>query len=122
MPKKRPAGELPVPPAAQADARAVEMLRAWIAGGGLHCVLNVGHWDGRPGIDEDVAWGKMLADVVRHLANARRHERGIEPGATVLRVFKALEAELGEPTTRHRGRFLKGRPRSDEASRPGGRE
>ncbi len=109
--KKRPAHELPVPPAAEADERAVEMLRVWIAGGGLHCALNIGHWQGLQGVEEDVAWGKVLADTIRHIANALKAEHGVEPEETVRRVFKVLAGELAEPTTRHRGRFVKNRRR-----------
>jgi len=112
--KKRPAHELPVPPAAVADERAVEMLRVWIAGGGLHCALNIGHWERLQGVEEDVAWGKALADAIRHVANALKAQHGIEPDETVRRVFKALEAELADPTTRHRGRFTEGRKRPAE--------
>ena len=34
---------LMLPPAAETDDNAIEMLRAWIADGGIHCVLNAGH-------------------------------------------------------------------------------
>jgi hypothetical protein len=112
--KKRPAHELPVPPAAEADERAIEMLRVWIAGGRLHCVLNIGHWEQFQGVEEDVAWGKVLADAIQHIANALQAQHGIEPEETVRRVFKALEAELTEPTTRHRGQFVEGRKRPTE--------
>ena len=112
--KKRPSHELPVPPAADADERAVEMLRVWIAAGGLHCTLNIGHWEQFQGVEEDVAWGKVLADTIRHIANALKANHGIEPEETVRRVLKALETELAEPTTRHRGRFVESRKRPTE--------
>ena len=113
MAKKRPAGELVVPPAALADERAVEMLRLWIAKGGLHCSLNVGHWQRHHGIQEDLAWGKVLADAIRHIANALHQDQGIEPEETIRRLFKALEGELAEPTTKHRGQFVGQRRRSN---------
>ncbi len=97
--KKRQAHELPVPPAVEADERAVEMLRVWIAGGGLHCTLNIGHWQ-HSGIDEDLAWGKVLADTIRHLANVLESETGTEPEETIRRVLKALEVELDDAAPR----------------------
>jgi hypothetical protein len=107
MAKKRPAGELIIPPAAFGDERAVEMLRLWIAKGKLHSSLNIGHWESHQGVEEDVAWGKVLADAIQHIANALHERHGIEPQETVRRVFKTLEAELSEPTTKHRGRFAR---------------
>src|SRR5258705_8594706 len=104
MAKNRPAGELVIPPAALADRRAVEMLRVWIANGGLHCALNIGHWQRHEGVEEDLAWGKVLADAIRHIANAIQEDMGVEPEETIRRLFKELEAELGQPTTKHRGR------------------
>jgi hypothetical protein len=103
---KRPAGELIIPPAALADERAVEMLRVWIAAGGLHCTLNIGHWQRCQGIEEDLAWGKVLADTIRHIANALHEESGVSSEETIRRLFKSLERELAEPTTKHRGRFV----------------
>jgi hypothetical protein len=111
MAKQRPAGELILPPAAISDERAVEMLRVWIAKGSLHCSLNIGHWQRLQGVEEDLAWGKVLADPIRHIANALHEDQGVEPEETVRRIFKALEGELAEPSTKHRGRFV-GRKRS----------
>jgi hypothetical protein len=106
MAKSRPAGELVIPPAALRDERSVEMLRLWIAERGLHCALNIGHWGPSSGIEEDVAWGKVLADAIRHIANALHESQGIDPEETVRRIFKALEGELIAPTAPHRGRFV----------------
>lgn len=83
------------------------MLRLWIAKGKLHCSLNIGHWESHQGVEEDVAWGRVLADAIQHLANALHERHGIEPQETVRRVLKALEVELAEPTTKHRGRFVR---------------
>jgi hypothetical protein len=112
--KKRPAGELVIPPTALADERSVEMLRVWIAGGGLHCSLKIGHWEQAKGVDENVAWGKVLADAIQHIANASWESQGIDRSETIGRIFKALESELSEPTTKHRGRFMRPRKGSEE--------
>ncbi len=106
MAKKRPPGELVIPPAALADERSVEMLRVWIANGGLHCSLNIGLWAKHQGVEEDRAWGMVLADAIRHIANALHETQGSDRAETVGRIFKTLEVELAEPTTKHRGRFV----------------
>ena len=56
---------LVIPPAAQRDEDAVQMLSAWVAEKGLHCTINVGMWN-EAGRNEPAAWGVLLADVVRH--------------------------------------------------------
>jgi hypothetical protein len=112
--KKRPAGELVIPPAALIDERSVEMLRLWIADGGLHCSLMIGHWEQFKGADEDVAWGKVLADAIQHIANALQERRSVDRSETIGRIFKAMESELSEPTTKHRGRFVRPRERPEE--------
>jgi hypothetical protein len=107
MGKKRPTGELIIPPAAIADERSVEMLRLWIAGGALHCSLNIGHWQDASAIEEEEAWGKVLADAIQHIASAIRERQGKDRKETIRRIFKALEDELAEPTTKHRGKFVR---------------
>jgi hypothetical protein len=106
MAKKRPSNELVIPPAALEDELAVEMLRLWIANRGLHCSLNIGHWEKLQGVEEDRAWGMVLADAIRHIANALHDSQGVDPKETISRIYKALEVELSNPTTKHRGRFV----------------
>lgn len=52
--------ERPIPPAAQMDIDAVEMLRAWVAEQQLHCSLKIGMYRDGMGIDEELAWGTIL--------------------------------------------------------------
>ena len=98
---------LVVPPAAQRDENAVQMLSAWIAEKQLHCALNIGMWqeDGRP---EVPAWGILLADVIRHIANAMRDEYGMEVHKTIDGVVDALNKELENPTSKTKGGFHPG--------------
>lgn len=96
---------LPVPPAAEADAASREMVRVWIAGKGLHASLNIGAWDQNEGVDEVLAWGVVLADLVRHVANALEERNGIDRAETILRIRKMMEVELGSPTDEPRGQF-----------------
>jgi hypothetical protein len=46
------------------------MLRVWIAEKKLHCSMKVGMYRETMNIPEEKAWGKILADVARHFANA----------------------------------------------------
>ena len=95
---------LVVPPAAQRDEQAVQMLTAWIAERGLHCTLNVGMW-GASGIDEPRAWGQLLADVARHVGNALHEQTGVTPAEAVNAVVRAFVKELGELTSDASGVF-----------------
>src|SRR5262245_33211441 len=60
----------PIPEAALRDKDAVEMLRVWIAEGGLRCSIKVGMYRETMDVAEEKAWGTILADVARHVANA----------------------------------------------------
>jgi Domain of unknown function (DUF5076) len=102
---KRKAKQLPVPPAAEADPRAIEMIRGWIANKGLHLSLNIGVW-GKQGITEETAWGMMLADVIRHVANALQEREGSDRESTIRMIKQQLDDEIDEPTSRHRGKFV----------------
>ena len=98
---------LVIPPAAQRDEAAIQMLSAWIAERGLHCTLNVGMW-GAQGMNEAEAWGTLLADVARHVANALHEQNGAEVSTSVDAVVRSFLAELGEPTSGARGEFHAG--------------
>jgi hypothetical protein len=103
------AKSLPVPPPAKRDPRAVEMVRTWIAEGKLHVTLNVGFWE-QPerGIDERDAWGILMADMARHIANAHEQEYGRDPRETLTMIREAFEREIEKPTSPHVGSFVKG--------------
>jgi hypothetical protein len=99
------AHELPIPPAAVADPRSLEMIRVWLAQGKQHCVLNVGFWEER-GLDELAAWGVLLADMLHHLANAHEAEYGRSPEETLRVIRRALDVELDQPTSSRLGAFV----------------
>ncbi len=46
------------------------MLRVWIAEKKLHCSMKVGMYLEAMNISEEMAWGVILADATRHIANA----------------------------------------------------
>jgi len=98
---------LVIPPAAQRDENAVQMLSAWIAEKGLHCTMNVGMWHAS-GQNEPAAWGVLLADVVRHLANAMQAERGIDTATSIENIVDSFLEELNDPSSAASGAFHPG--------------
>jgi Domain of unknown function (DUF5076) len=98
---------LTVPPAAQRDDESIQMLSAWIAENGLHCSLKLGVFEPN-GNAEDRSWGVLLADVIRHLANAIGEEHGVNPETTTENIVKSLLAELESPTSAAHGTFHPG--------------
>ena len=80
--------QLAIPPGAAADAKAFELMRAWVAQGELHVSLQMGGWD------DPTAWGVVLADVVRHVSRFYQEHKRLNPAQTVERVRDAMNAEL----------------------------
>ena len=80
--------QLAIPPLAKADAKSFELIRAWVAQGNLHVSLELGGWEGPE------AWGVVLADVLRHVANFYKQSQGLDPAETTARVRSIFEAEL----------------------------
>jgi hypothetical protein len=97
--------ELPIPPEALTH-RSVEMIRVWLANEQQHVVLNVGFWEDR-GLDERSAWGIVIADMIRHIANAHVSEYGHDRIKTVAMICRALIVELENPTSGSLGEFVK---------------
>ena len=100
---------LPIPAPARRDPRAVEMVRTWIAEGKLHVALKIGFWEHpERGIDERNAWGILMADMARHVANAHEDEYGRDRRETLIMIREAFEREIEKPTSAHAGKFTKG--------------
>lgn len=62
---------LPIPPDASGDSEALEVVRAWIVQGGLQVSLAPWAWADQPG-----EWGRLLADLGLHMADALAKETG----------------------------------------------
>jgi len=92
--------ELLIPPKAQTDPKGVELLRAWGAAGGLHISLAAEVWP------DAGHWGIMLADVVRHLADAYHSIHGTDPAVTTERILALFQAEWESPTDTPTGRIV----------------
>ena len=57
------------------------------------------------GHHEASAWGTLLADPVRHIANAQCEEHGTLVSETIEAVLDVLNDELNEPTSDAEGEF-----------------
>jgi hypothetical protein len=92
---------LVIPETAIKDPQSTEMLRAWVAQKALHCSLRIGVWK------EPAAWGILLADVARHVANAHQEADGRDRATTLAAIRKLFNAELDKPTDEPKGSFVK---------------
>jgi hypothetical protein len=96
----------PIPEAAIRDEDAVEMLRVWIAERGLHCSMKVGMYRETMNVSEEKAWGKILADVARHLARAMESGYSTDAAESLQKIRDSFLKELGDPTTEAKGGFV----------------
>lgn len=102
-----PLGMLPVPPAATRDLRSLEMIRAWVAENGLHCSVRVHANLGNGTVADETAWGIVLADVIRHVADAHHKADGKDRGVMIAAIAGALQAELERPSSGTDGAFVR---------------
>lgn len=98
--------ERPIPPAALQDPNAVEMLRVWVAAGQLHCALKVGMYRDGMGIDEEAAWGTILADAARHIARALQRDGHVSETESLAKLVSHFNDELAAPSSELRGGFV----------------
>lgn len=86
------AGALQIPPLAEGDGKAQELVRAWVSQGSLHVSL-------RPdAFDDAIAWGILLADLARHVSLAVEQMQGTDQAKTLARIRAVMEAEFTGPT------------------------
>jgi hypothetical protein len=71
-------------------ANAVELLRAWLVDGNLHCQLNIGPADE----DATVVFAILLSDVARHVADVVQQTQGIPAAETLNKLRQHFSAEL----------------------------
>ena len=88
-----------VPSEVEQDAKAREVLRAWVVNNGLVCALRPETWG------DQGAWGIVLADVARHVADAVKALNGADPATTLARIRSLFVAELDKPTDTPTGHF-----------------
>jgi len=83
---------LPIPAAASRDPRSLEVLRVWIANGEQHVALAFGMWE------DPAAWGLLLADLARHIAEAHaQNDEGIDAEDFLEQLRSGFEAEMDAP-------------------------
>jgi hypothetical protein len=99
--------ERPIPEAAVRDSDAVEMLRVWVAEGGLHCSLKIGMYKESMNIDEELAWGKILADVAKHISNALQELGSTNSNDSMLKIRDSFISEIDRPTSTATGEFVR---------------
>ena len=97
--------ELLIPPAAQADEQSWELLRVWVAEQGLHCSLKVGVYEAK-GIREENAWGTILADAARHIADALASLGLRDSDIALSEIRRRFLAELDAPTSKAVGNLV----------------
>ena len=89
--KKKPVRDLEVPPIANSNPEAVEVLRVWAAPGQPQQLTLRTTWE------DSGAWGLLLADVARHAAKAYANE-GHNSIEVLARIRQLLDAEFSKPT------------------------
>lgn len=80
---------LEIPQAVTADTNAFEILRAWVASNQQQVSLRSGVWA------DPAAWGIMLADLARHVAESYGQEDGRDVASTLARIKAGIDVELG---------------------------
>ena len=101
--RKPPLNELPIPADVESDENAKELVRAWAAHRGLHCSLSVNNW----GENERTAWGVLVSDVVRHIADAMYEQHGWDKAESIREIRRVFDEELDSPTAETSGGFTK---------------
>jgi hypothetical protein len=92
--------QLIIPQAATEDPASFEVLRVWVANRAQHVSLRAGVWD------DPAAWGIMLVDLARHVANAYQQDAGLDPRKVLERIKAGLDAEWDSPTDEPSGQIV----------------
>jgi hypothetical protein len=95
--------QLQIPPNVASDSGATELIRAWASRGGLVCSLNPGSW---PQDEAPIAWGILLSDVARHVADAPQQSYGLDKAAVLARMRGVFDTELDRPGADTEGKFV----------------
>ena len=83
---------LPIPDSAKADPNATEVVSVWVAAGNQHVTLNPHAWE------DPAAWGLLLVDLARHVANAYGQSGVMDSGDALDRIRQGFDAEWSSPT------------------------
>jgi hypothetical protein len=94
-------GQLPIPDAAITDARAIELVRVWAAGGKQHVSLATQLWK------DPATWGLMLVDLARHVANAYAMTGEKTSDSVLQRIKEGFDVEWNANTDETSDRITK---------------
>lgn len=83
--------DLAVPAEVESDANALEVLRGWVANRGLVCAVHPTIWK------DPAAWGIVLADAARHIAQTMANEFGNDSDRALARIQDRFNQELSTP-------------------------
>lgn len=95
--------ELELPEGIMDADQAVEVLRAWVADGALHVIFDPETF--RHDVSE---WGRMLADVAQHVANAVEMDGQMTQREALSRIHDAFDLNMQSGEVSVAGR-IKGR-------------
>ncbi|MCG8564017.1 MAG: DUF5076 domain-containing protein [Desulfobacterales bacterium] len=89
--------KLPIPEGIEGDDNAQEMIRVWIGNKDIHVSMLLGMWEEAANfdIDEREAWGELLGDLIRHIANGLTQSHDYNVHASERRIANALLTHLG---------------------------
>jgi len=78
------------------DPEATEMIRVWLAHNDVHVSLLLGMWADAEDcdVDEREAWGNLLADVARHIANGMSQSHSWSQRDTLAKIKQAFLENL----------------------------
>jgi hypothetical protein len=93
---------LPIPPDAEQDPEALEMLRGWVIQGQLQLSLAAWVWRESP-----ETWGQLLAEAAGHIADAVATETGVARPLVFGKIAESLRYHLEYPADDLEGHFLK---------------
>jgi hypothetical protein len=101
--------ERPIPDGALRDKNAIEMLRIWDAERQIYCSIRIGtyHESMSMNIRESRAWGVILADVTRYLAQAIETAYSDDRTQVIQEIRDSYLDELDSPTSDAAGEFVR---------------
>jgi hypothetical protein len=95
--RKKQMNELQIPEGIQDDPNAMEMIRVWIGNKDIQVSMLLGMWEEASNfeMDERDAWGELLADLIRHIANGLTQSHDYQKDASEMRIANSLIRHLG---------------------------
>jgi hypothetical protein len=95
------------PPEIAGDEKATEMIRVWLAHNDLHVSMLLGMWQDtkESEVDERDAWGELLADLTKHIANGMMKQYGWDYDSTRDRIRASFLKHFDDKSRKIEGGF-----------------